>query len=1030
MAASGRYPPPRDRAEWENLLASPRSEDRLRAAMTSFELGEPGIDRLLAGRLISEGNNLVKATLVKAVGRFKDVGHLELLSGYLTDPDDRVRANTVEALGFYDDPRVLKLVNPMISDGSSRVRGNALLVLGRFDQARTMKVIDGLAGSDEGWRRETAIYVLGRVGGRYAATRLAAMLRRETAPNLERAIYQRLNQLAKAGVPEAVEAIRAATVERVETGTAPRVDPAQAGKVEGLEVPEGDARFPVASPPAPQVATQYPGDLASPEPRRRLEAVQLAPDGDAEAFQRLSQMLAGEQDDYVLATLVKKLPRLDPAGSRPLLLPFLGHADGRVRANTVEGLGSTELPEVVTDLEPMLEDPHPRVRAQAARVLANLRKEQGKAVAILKEMLLEGDEAGALAALHALEAIDGGIILEILELALVHPRPRIRSRILHALEAMGERNPLAARLAERYSTSDTFEDAEHVNRLLARMNSKDEEVRYESLRRLALVQNEKARSRIELATSDASERVRNLAVALVEDFGRAYKRQGVLHSVGLRAMTLMRQGKLEVLGGDALVTELQDMTAQLEAAEDASAAAAQLLARRRETLVALGELVHRQAPGAEDEQLASLLTQVRALEPEAPAAAPVVDDGPPAGPDLSAELDKAMRDVADEEAGGGRKRRTTRQQAAAGPAGGGGKFEFPTRVVGVVVAMLAMGGVSWWAASGLTSNLLDVDTAWSVPVDSACHVAAADTWVYALSKGGELLCAAAPTGNVKWRRKAPDAREGVLAAAGIQLLHMSGDDGVVARQGPKDQEQWETSLGGDVTPELRVVGEDLALAVEDAPGRWFLRIVERDAGTVRWEVESSTGRPGGVARHGDGMAYVAGATLFALDAASGSERWSYDHEEDFILPGPVALDSSGTVLACGTSKVVAVAAGGVVRARSGALGSKPLRNPWRRRDGKLVVLSSRELVVLAADLTEVSRVSLPITVTRWADGGDSLFVVGSGAEVVRVRLDGGAVEVIGTVRASTPVVSVTAVGGVPVVGTITGIELIPLKEFG
>ncbi len=1046
------YPLPESREQFEELLASPASEDRLRAAMASFRMQDPTLAEALAARLVKEGNNLVKATLVKAVGRFQDERHLELLAGYLSDPDDRVRANTIEALGCYRTPRVVPMVQPLLSDESSRVRGNVLLVLAQFDRKRAAEVVNQFAASPERWKRETALQVLGKAGGSFGAAGLARMFRVEPDEDLRRALAQRLNALAKQGEPAAREFLL--EMAKDAAAGAPRTT-AASPPVASHEIPEGDPRFPtsVSTPPADRPVA-YPEDLASLDPRRRLEAVQLAPEEGGEVLDRLEALLAGEKDEFVLATLGKKLGRLGRERCLPLLLPLLTHGDARVRANTLEGLAGISAPEVLETARRLLGDDNPRVRAQAARLLAHRREDQGKALSILKAMLLEGDETGALSALHALESIDAGVILEILELALVHPRQKIKARVLLALRALGERNALAARLAQRYGEGELLDSEEHLQRLLARMNSKDEEVRWEALRRLALSRSEKAQSRIELATSDSSDRVRNLARTLVEDFGLAYKRQGVLHSIGLAAEHAVRSGKATVPGSEESLEELDRIAAGLERAgepsPDAPDALGELLARRREALVALGERIYREFPGLEAEGLQDLLAQLRTLEPKAnpiragdvPPGTVPLDPGPgePYGrpTETRQALDQTMRELQGDEAApsapapgptpGGRRKTTTSMPAVA-PAGGLGSMPVPKAVLALAVFMAAIGGVLWWAGRGLRSNLLGAVNPWQVPLESETWVAIGDAFAYGATDRAEVLCVAAPTGALKWRKPVPDLRAELVVAEGFDLLMVQKADRLVSWQGPKAKEQWTVELETKVLGPGVVTSRAWILPVGEGKGQNRVRAYSRGDGKELWEREIPTGTPACLTVVGDGLLLVAGATMFHLELASGNERWSYDFEEDFLAAGSLHVDSEDRVLAAGPTRLVRVSTSGVGEVGPTSFKSDPLaRHPFPTGAGP-AVLSRGALIRLSPTLEEAERLALPLEPRQVAGSGTEWYLSDGSNRVVRLVFEGSRPRLAGTAQVAGRVGSLVQAGSNLLAGTSGGLELVPAKGF-
>lgn len=1044
---SAKYPPPKDRAEFEQLLFSQQSEERLRAAMASFQLNDPVVSQLLARRLVAEGNNLVKATLVKAVGRFQDPGHLDLLAGFLSDPDSRVRANAVEALGFFRDPQVVPLLQPLVQDESSRVRGNALLILGRFHRERTLAYVNQLAVAPDPRMRETAVYVLGRVGGKYGISRLVAMGRREAEWTLKKAIVASLVSMQQRGDPLAAQGLAAlqdgealppsAELASVAPGIAPQPPPEPEAEVD----PPASGEWPMTStPPAPENPVRYPEDLRSAVPRRRLEAVQLAPEGGPEVFQLLSGLLQEELDEFVIATLVKKLGKVGGMRAYPLILPYLRNPDGRVRANTLEGVEATGSPETLSVVRGMLEDAHPRVRAVAARILASHKREQGKAVAVLKGMLLEGDEKGALSAVHALESIDAGVILEIMELALVQPQPRVRARVLQALQILGERNSLAARLHKKYAGGETFEDEEYVNRLLARMNSKDEEVRYEALQRLSLIRSEKVQSRIELATSDASARVRNLAKAVVEDFGKAYKRQGVLHSLGLRAAEALRAEVITLEQGAPELEELDQVARRLEGAEEEAPAASELLARRREIMVGLGERVYRELPGCQVEDVRELLEQLRDLDGTS-GARPRPDDGVNTAVRnaTSSALRETMKELEDGLRSGGspssarsemRRDSPHDPPTAAETLQGLAETRLPKHLFLVAFIMLVVGGVLLYIQRNISANILEVSKGWTVPVESACYVARSDEFVFAATRSGEVLALAAPTGVVKWRRPIEGLVPETLRAGGRRLYLFTKLDQVLAVSGARGEVEWTASAGGGILPGARLGEGILVTAVGRAEGGHEVKSLLLSDGKKQWSAAITTGAPGALTVSRGSVYLASGSTFYRLDAQDGRELYSFDYGEDFIPDGPVALTDEGVALVATPKRVVAIGPSGSLEQEGAAgTGERPVANPIRLAARRYAVVGGAEAWVLDDTLQEISRLALPLKPELLAVAGRSLYLSDGSTTVVRLAHDEAGLRVVGATPASGLVRSLAAVGEHVLVGSRSGVEVLTAQSF-
>lgn len=84
------------------------------------------------------------------------------------------------------------------------------------------------------------------------------------------------------------------------------------------------------------------------------------------------EILSGGPGDFVAATAVKALGQGGDGETFGTFKSFLTHRDARVRANCVEGLRFRSVPGLRPVLELLLDDPSPRVRAEAALSLWKL----------------------------------------------------------------------------------------------------------------------------------------------------------------------------------------------------------------------------------------------------------------------------------------------------------------------------------------------------------------------------------------------------------------------------------------------------------------------------------------------------------------------------------------------------------------------------------------------------------------------------------------------------------------------------------
>lgn len=159
------------------------------------------------------------------------------------------------------------------------------------------------------------------------------------------------------------------------------------------------------------------GDLTSPDPRIRNEAVQtLARLGGDAARVRAVALVEGEADPFVRATLAVTLGVLGGLGEIPALDALLKDRDPRVRANAIEGLmhiGGSEVPARVV---PYLKDADNRVKVNAYTALGKFKKID--LLRALGEMLTSGQAWRRDAAAYALVKMEIPESVPLLEYAL------------------------------------------------------------------------------------------------------------------------------------------------------------------------------------------------------------------------------------------------------------------------------------------------------------------------------------------------------------------------------------------------------------------------------------------------------------------------------------------------------------------------------------------------------------------------------------------------------------------------------------
>ncbi|MBI3891248.1 MAG: HEAT repeat domain-containing protein [Candidatus Wallbacteria bacterium] len=535
---------------WRALLAEPETEARLRNVMATLSVGDPAIVPLLWERLGVETDVRVRASLVKAVARFRKKEGFELLAPLLGDPDPRVRANVIEALDDLDDRRLRPLLEPFLSDPDNRIRGNALKAMARFDRPRALHGAHEMAASPEIWMRATAIWLYRELSGEQAREALERMASRETGEMAEKIAAALTALEKKRAVPPPVPALDAG-----------------ANVVETIRE-----------------------RLSDPDKNQRLQAaLQAAELPQAKGVPLLKNALLVEAHPHVIATLAKALGQLGGPAEASVLGEFLQHSDPRVRANAIEGLAASRSEEAYKLVEPLLDDPNQRVRASAAWLIHG--KDPARAFATLKDMLLSKDAELHDAALFALREIAGEQVLDLFEMGLASEIPEVQMKILRVLESWSGKNPLAAKLLEAWQARGNSVPwvADNPEDLMEQLNRGDGRKRLEALEKLATFPDAQARKRVEQAVRDPDLAVAKRARELVKGAGADLARREALFRLGLAAYQWLRDEKARV------PRELERIAARARQASrdvEGGTNVVSSLSLRRQSLVDLGREVH------------------------------------------------------------------------------------------------------------------------------------------------------------------------------------------------------------------------------------------------------------------------------------------------------------------------------------------------------------------------------------------------------------------------------------------------------
>lgn len=531
---------------WRLLLSDPDPEKRVTHVLATLKIQDPSILPLLWERLRPETDSRVRASLVKAIGRFRKRDSFDVLALLLNDADPRVKANAIEALDELADIRLEPLLGPMLGDPDNRIRGNALKAISRFSRPRALAGAHEMAASPDVWMRATAVWLYRELGGEQAKQALQRMLHRETGEMAEK---------IRAGL-QAIEKRQL-----------------DAGPVPELALDS-------------EVLSTIRQKLDDPDPKVRIQGVYQAtelPRGKALPLMKVA--LLSETDPFVVATLVKAVGQTGSATEVGLVAEFLQNADARVRANAIEGLAALGAEESYELVEPMLSDPNQRVRANAAWLLHG--RDPAQAFAELKRMLMSPDSSVQDSALFALREIDSEQVLEILETGLASSNPEVPIKILKVLESWGHRNKLAAKLYETYKEMGQGMPwvTDRLDELLDRMNRGSAPDRLRTLELLATFHEGRARRRVEGATRDPDAAVRRRAKELLRQADADEAKRQAWFRLGLAAYQWIRDARPSIPGElTNIVARAKQATNDLDRGKDVLGS----LTLRRQTIADLG----------------------------------------------------------------------------------------------------------------------------------------------------------------------------------------------------------------------------------------------------------------------------------------------------------------------------------------------------------------------------------------------------------------------------------------------------------
>ncbi|NLI77556.1 MAG: HEAT repeat domain-containing protein, partial [Candidatus Riflebacteria bacterium] len=182
---------------------------------------------------------------------------------------------------------------------------------------------------------------------------------------------------------------------------------------------------------------------------------------------RLRARAAVEGNPVVLSALVLAIGHLGEPADVEALVPFLEHADPRVRANTVEAIDAGGPGRAWPHLLTRLQDPDNRVRANAARVMRGMAPaEAGRAVAAMVRSSRHSMQASGA---FVLRFFPGPAALSLLEPLLGSEDACIRNNAVASLKILADRGGPGAMARVAHLGSAALAVEEHPTALAGRL---------------------------------------------------------------------------------------------------------------------------------------------------------------------------------------------------------------------------------------------------------------------------------------------------------------------------------------------------------------------------------------------------------------------------------------------------------------------------------------------------------------------------------------------------------------------------------
>ncbi|MBI3890482.1 MAG: HEAT repeat domain-containing protein [Candidatus Wallbacteria bacterium] len=460
------------------ILATGSRDIKLKALQVVALHGfREGLATVLA-HLPKEEDPFVRSKLLLSIGLLGGRTEIPVLSSATEDPDPRIRANAVEALEYIGHRSIYPPIIRLLQDSDHRVRANSVKALRNYGREHVLQVLDEMLTNSEVRMRDAALFACLTFDAEVSVPRLAKLLEDPAGPLRQKAFHA-LGRLAERGCEPAAKMLSG---RRPEAGE-------QEKMLDYFTVLDG----------ALTMEEDVPARLGHADFRVRLSAIhEILREKKGQYLPLLNDRLPKETDGYVKATLLTALGKLGGIAVIGELTPFLDDPDPRLRANATEALGEMQMETLWPKLRPRLVDTNNRARGNA---LVALKDDPETDVAVQLDLMLRGDELMKLTACWIVSRLGREFLVGRLERLLEDSLEKVRAKALSTLGAMASQSAEAAAILTRRQgqanieavLSREFEPAEagkmrtslEVERLVFDLRSTDPSARLDAVRLLA-----------------------------------------------------------------------------------------------------------------------------------------------------------------------------------------------------------------------------------------------------------------------------------------------------------------------------------------------------------------------------------------------------------------------------------------------------------------------------------------------------------------------------------------------------------------